>query len=174
MERAGKKQRITAGTEWQACSSEVRGQLEIGHGNNWAARPGTRGVPNSARQHDAVNIAYADHYRQVKKLVPNATVEQVTRDLFVDVNPSVKYRSWGWVKGMTTGSQYYSFELKRELEPIEHLLLLGFDTNRLDTTNLSSSDMRDLTGNAHSLLQTGIVMFSLLLNMNLPVVFCQS
>ena len=162
---------MSQGTEWEGISRKVRDQLAIGSANKWAARPGTRGVPLAARQHDVINVAYGHKSMQVRSRCPGATVEEITRDFYVDVNPGVQYRSWGWIKGMTTGSTFYSFELKRELQPLEHFSLLGYDAAKLDIRDRSSSEPRDLSGNAHSFLQPSVVLLTLLLCVDLPDIF---
>ena len=152
-------------TNWKATHAEVRASIGIGQTEQpWAARPGTRGTPDISRQHDLINIAFGDARRKNASL----PVASVAANLFVDVNPSAHFKPWGGLKGLTTGSCFYSFEMKRLLSVLEHFYLLGFDLSKLNLATLCRSDVADLTGNANSLQQVSAVFYALVLTADLP------
>lgn len=96
------------------------------------------------------------------------TVKQMTKDFFVDLNPSVTFAPWGHLKGICTGSRLYSYSFARQLDAREHLSILGYDISKLRLDMLEDWQLRDLAGNAHSLVQVGIVVASILLGAHFP------
>ena len=81
----------------------------------------------------------------------------------MDANASVHFRSWVTLKGICNTRSYYSYELKRLLNPAEHLQLLGYDLETFSLKTLQRSDARDLAGNAQHLLQVALILYPLLL-----------
>jgi hypothetical protein len=77
-------------------------------------------------------------------------------------------KPWGVLKSMCHNSTYYSYEMQRVLDPIEHFQILGYDASTLRLGGLTSNDVRDLTGNAHDLRQVTIVLASLLYSLQIP------
>ena len=133
----------------------------------WALRAGTRGVPQSSKQHDLVNCAFATQVMTVRKTDKHATIEECVKDFYVDVNPSIYFKPWGHMKGMQTGSSYYSFEFARMLVPQEHFKMLGWPLEKLKLERLSRAEINDLTGNGQCLLQTAAVLYALFLTVEL-------
>ena len=134
----------------------------------WARRPETRGVPASIRQHDVINIAFKARLAKCRLNNPATTIQDASAEFFVDVMPSIHFKAWGsGLKGLTTGSLFYSYELKRTLSVLEHYDLLGYDRSNLSISTLTRSEVADLTGNANSLLQAALVMYSIVLTVDI-------
>jgi hypothetical protein len=156
-----KRARMTnrIGCEWMRHSADVRATLGATcEEMPWCLEPGTRGVPETPRQHDCVNVAWIAR----RRAMPLASVQEMIKDYFVDTNSSIHFRAFGDLKGMMCGSTYYSFELERMLSPEEHLKVLGYDTTAISFENMTSRDIRDLSGNANPLQTVGVIMMALL------------
>ena len=135
----------------------------------WAVRPGTRGVSNDLRHHDIINIAFGDRLGTLRRSSPDVTIEEAADNFFVDTSYPVSCKAWSTgIHRLSARSNVYSFQLRRELNVVEHFSLLGYNVHGMNLAGLDMSDIQNLTGNGQYLLQTAIVVCALALCVDVP------
>ena len=102
---------------WRRNSSSMRQKLGLPRATNeWSARKSAglaslRGVCDSERQRDLLDVAWASRRQSFSAATPLATLKV---GFWVDVSGSVARKPWGdSMPGMSSTSQIYSFECDR-------------------------------------------------------------
>ena len=142
---------------WKAHSAKLRETMllesSLPGAAGWVSHVGAahlRGVSLSERLADLLNVS-------IETTHGSSQPEEV-EDLIVDMSQDIKRRPWsvGYCRSLTTSSDLYTAKRGRVVIPLEHFRLLGFPP--ISLTHLSFAKQRDLSGEAMSPVQMGIVL----------------
>eukprot|EP00971_Amphidinium_carterae_P161361 3199731-Amphidinium_carterae.1 len=148
-------------TGWMASHAKVRKESNISEGRSkWTERnlSAIRGIDaDDARALDVIDLCF-----QVGRATGRSEVE-INQNAIVDVSQDGERQAWsfnGVIRSLTTSSETFIFKEARTMQPVEHLLALGFANPVV--TGLSASKIRDLAGEAMPLPPIAICAMALL------------
>lgn len=100
-------------------------------------------------------------------------VQEVQQILVCDISQGVERSPWHtMVPTFTTSGEYYMFGPDRLIEEPEKLSALGFDKVNLE--GLSTSEVKDLAGEAMALPSIGSILIAVIMAADFPDLFVAS
>jgi hypothetical protein len=128
--------------------------------NGWTRRKDVHlvGFPKTDRALDVVDVAWAARMAKM----PRASPSDMKRGYWVNVAQQVHRRPWGGPGCLTAGGVWYSFEHDCCLDGTDTLRLQGAPNNFV-TRGLSSSQLKDLAGEAFFVGSAGTCIAALYL-----------
>ena len=140
------------GDLWRKKHDSVWRSWGLSQSEKWADAHLVRGVSQSARVVDCINICHAYHVKQCGS----------SKDVLIDTSQDIERRPWG-VRSMgtlTRSSDIFSFNNQRSLAPLEYLRCLGFDIASLKLHDVSPGQIQDMAGDAMGAPCISLVLLS--------------
>ncbi len=143
--------------KWESIHRAVRNKLHLSQDRQyWSAgsQRELRGVPNSARMRDAIQISWGSRKPRQRSL-----------PWMQDLSQCTSRRPWGPViPCVTTSALIYDFSIDACMTSRDVLLAMGFPVRTMDLCNLSPVQLTDVAGEFIFLPNLAIIIVALYLN----------
>eukprot|EP00971_Amphidinium_carterae_P335582 6471521-Amphidinium_carterae.2 len=161
------------GTEsWPKAHAAFRKKHALTDLPKWSDGRDLRGVA-SGRATDNVDICFQMWFKKTEQLHTNSA--EVDCPLVMDLSQSAMRVPAGLkLRSLVANSCYYHFRRNRVLFPIEYMSCLGWPLDRLKTPNISTSGLRDLSGESMALPAVGLACMCVLTCMKDSTLWRQS
>jgi hypothetical protein len=134
---------------WRAKSAIVRDALKLPPGSKpWTSRPEVklRGVADSERQRDLLDVAWADS----RNKNPGLASSELCKILWANPSQGLQRRPWSWKpQTLTTSCELYSYEGDCVISGAGHMRAMGWPNNCVPIDEFSESDVRSLAGESY-------------------------
>jgi hypothetical protein len=155
-------------TKWKNHSATKRDSLEIApDAAPWTGRPGIllRGLPDSARQRDILDVAFATKRKQQ----PDATFEMLQASLWANPSQGIQRAPWAHQPPtLCTSAEVYTFAGDAVLSGNAHFLMNGWPQGFCPRDLFQEQELRNMAGEAVSLPCLSLVMFAFYCNPHAP------
>ena len=152
--------RSTAEKTWVSHHESVRSKENLRRDiPPWIREEDVQLTPMTDRVRDLINLAWEFAITKY----PEKASSELQKELWVDTSQSGHWQPWsfGTLRAITTGSDFYSFARRRWLHPLEVFAIMGFDPKTMRVAGMSPNHLRDLVGEAMALPAVGAVALCL-------------
>eukprot|EP00971_Amphidinium_carterae_P339074 6476680-Amphidinium_carterae.4 len=151
--------------KWRKIHATVRTEEGLSHETTSWTQMNAHNVRSLVGKKERVMDLLDIGYLIAKKNAPDASDEDLCKDLFCDISQSADRRpfSQGELRTLTTSSELFSYGQARLLLPCEHLLALGFD--KLELKNISATAVKSMAGGAFALPTMAMALSSVVMSL---------
>ena len=136
-------------TKWQDIHAHIRRQEALPD-ISWSQSHSMRGVPLVPRVLDLIELTYQRYHQRTLQTCPYAEVGPdglLQCRLLLDVSQCASRRAFSHhVRSFCSGKAIYSFEKDRLLTADEHMLCLGWPSEKVPAKQFSQATLKELSG----------------------------